>query len=158
MQAFPCSLRHRTQRILRYLLEAGANPNDDETADTPLTAAARAGFTEGVRLLLNAGADVNLSSFFDTPLTAAVKRGDAKIINMLLAAGADVNAGGVETGKTALVAALGHNNLSLAHRLRRAGAIEKLPKYTCGKRTYGVNDKRFEEYLIFHYHAACIAK
>ena len=117
--------------VLRILLAAGADVNVGADAeDTPLTAAAQAGFTEGVRLLLNAGANVNLSSFHRTPFAAAVEGGKTKIISMLFAAGADVTAVACGSGRTALMAALGRNNLSLAHRLRRAGAIDQLPKYT----------------------------
>ncbi len=115
--------------ILRILLAAGADLSGEADGNTPLIAAAKAGFTEGVRLLLDAGADVNLSTLSYTPLIAAAMSGNTRIVRMLLDAGADVNAEAGGSRETALMAALGQNHLSLARRLRRAGAIDHPKKY-----------------------------
>jgi len=82
--------------IVRMLLEAGADPNQesgDEDEGTPLCAAASWGRIKIVRLLLEAGAEPNaIESAHKGPMTAltwARNKGYADVVEALLAAGAD---------------------------------------------------------------------
>jgi Ankyrin repeats (3 copies) len=71
-------------KIVKRLLEAGANPNlvcgEGETA---LTVAADHGNTEIVRLLLAAGADRNYKTPWGTAAEIAQRKGHAEIVSLL---------------------------------------------------------------------------
>ncbi len=79
-------------RVVKELLEAGANINYGEATDngTPLCVACQNGYTKVAKVLLEHGADVNLAtSDKNTPLIIAAKQGQLKIVQKLLAIGAD---------------------------------------------------------------------
>jgi len=82
----------RQTEILRILLEAGADPNAEDEAESrgePLNAAALAGECEMIRLLLKAGAEVNHKDFFGrTPLNFTTWRGQLEAARLLMEAGA----------------------------------------------------------------------
>ena len=117
--------------IVRLLLDAGADVNAKTEFYTPLIVAVETGNIEIVRMLLEAGADVHATTNYHAPLVSAVEReeepGGPEVINLLLDAGADVNA--EADGTTALMVALARSDLSLARRLRCAGAIDKPKKF-----------------------------
>jgi len=78
-------------RVVRYLLEAGADPNKEsagETEGTPLCAAASWGHAEVVRLMLRYGADPNLvERAGEVPMAAlawARRNHHEEIVRMLL--------------------------------------------------------------------------
>jgi ankyrin repeat protein len=83
-------------RMIRRLLQAGADPNAPLTAtgDTAMMMAARTGTADAVRLLIEAGASVNVAESWGgtTPLMWAVSEGHDEVARLLIAAGADVNA------------------------------------------------------------------
>jgi ankyrin repeat protein len=86
-------------KIVRMLLEAGADPNQESGGDsegTPLCAAASWGRIEIVRLLLEHGADPNVAETPNQgPMTAlawARWNRHAEIVELLLEAGADPSA------------------------------------------------------------------
>ncbi len=76
---------------IRFLTGRGANPNvRDKNGVTPLMAAVRLGFNEGVEALIGAGASVDVASDTgETPLISAVHRRDTALMRILLDAGAD---------------------------------------------------------------------
>jgi ankyrin repeat protein/L-ascorbate metabolism protein UlaG (beta-lactamase superfamily) len=88
--------------VITYLLDNGANPNEESPdGQPPLTLAAGGGKRDAVRLLLDRGADAKYchNGFFSA-LVASFWHPDVEIVRMLLAAGADATiatpvAGGV---------------------------------------------------------------
>ncbi len=76
---------------IRFLSQRGANPNlRDRNGVSPLMAAVRLGFNEGVQALIAAGASVDVASDTgETPLISAVHRRDTGLMRILLEAGAD---------------------------------------------------------------------
>jgi hypothetical protein len=81
-------------QVLRFLLEAGSDPNSlGEDGGTPLHGAAHHDDADGMRLLLEAGGDVHLSNRWGrTPLHVAARRGCLEVARVLLDAGANPNA------------------------------------------------------------------
>src|SRR3954469_11752804 len=74
-----------------FLLNKGADPNlaARATGDTPLIAAARAGFEEGAEWLLSMGAKVDAPNRMgETPLIIAVQQRQPELVKVLLNAGA----------------------------------------------------------------------
>jgi ankyrin repeat protein len=83
-------------RIVRLLLEGGADPNCIVTSDhrTALLVAIDTGNFGLVKVLIAAGADANPELGYGverTPLQLAVERGRIDIVNILLDNGADIN-------------------------------------------------------------------
>jgi hypothetical protein len=94
----------RTTELVRMLVFAGANLSGlnrpfsqvgglkREMYRSPLTLAARYGYTDALRFLLEQGAMVDAEDHFgDTPLITALRWGQAEAAQILIAAGADVN-------------------------------------------------------------------
>jgi uncharacterized protein len=79
-------------KIVRVLLDKGANVNQPTNSKTALMHAANKGYKEIVNLLLARGAQVNAQTEDGTALMQAVTSGHAEIMKILLAAGADVKA------------------------------------------------------------------
>ena len=75
----------------RWLLQEGANPNiADKNGVTPLIAAVRMGYIEGVQALIAGGAQVDIANNIgETPLIWAVHSRNVELLEVLLAAGAD---------------------------------------------------------------------
>lgn len=85
-------------RLISFLIDQGADIDDDEKGDPPLLGAVGGGHDKVVDLLLARGADPNKPRY---PLHLAVNRGNEYIIKSLLNAGADINARDIE-GQTPL--------------------------------------------------------
>ena len=85
------AMRKRNADWVGFLLSRGANPNlGDKNGDTPLTLAARLGFTEGAAKMLMYRAQVDKTNRLgETALIAGVQQRHAAIVKMLLEAGAD---------------------------------------------------------------------
>jgi uncharacterized protein len=75
----------------RFLLGKGADPSfPASNGDTPLIAAARVGFTDGMDLLLQLGAKVDAANRMgETPLIVAVQQRQLDAVKMLIAQGAN---------------------------------------------------------------------
>ncbi|XP_075879037.1 cyclin-dependent kinase 4 inhibitor C [Nelusetta ayraudi] len=74
-------------RLVRYLLEAGADPNvaDPSCGRTVLHDAADAGFDDTVQVLLEYGADPNLvDAQGNRPLDLAAREGHEKVVRVLV--------------------------------------------------------------------------
>ncbi|KAJ3040580.1 hypothetical protein HDV00_010760 [Rhizophlyctis rosea] len=84
-------------RVVKNLLNAGADPNRSAWGESALEKAVEGGFAKIVSTLLNAGADVHVADEDGNPeeaLLVAVSRGDLAIVNLLLKGGADARARG----------------------------------------------------------------
>ena len=111
-------------RIIKFLLEKGANPNKAKNGGiTPLMMAAVVGDNETADLLIKKGADVNAASEKDgwSALHFAVDRGWLSVVNVLCNAKADVNAP-AKDGNTPLKLAEKGGFSDIAAVLRQAGA------------------------------------
>jgi ankyrin repeat protein len=89
-----CAAGHGHLRIVRLLIEAGADADGLGVNDHPiLTLAAMNGHTEVVRLLLATGANPNAKRALtgEAPLHAAAAYGHTDVVLALLGARADVN-------------------------------------------------------------------
>lgn len=93
--------------VVSFLLEKGANINDQEYRDTinqtPIIVAAQHGCTDIVRLLLEAGIkDINhKNDQGESALLTAAQEGHKQVVQILLDAGADINQPNSD-GETAL--------------------------------------------------------
>jgi ankyrin repeat protein/L-ascorbate metabolism protein UlaG (beta-lactamase superfamily) len=109
--------------LVRYLLEAGADPlaGDNENS-TPLHVAAVGGNTGIARLLLDRNIDVDIRDDNGmTPLLFAGFRGQREMIDFLLSKGADINARTTQ-GSAMIHAASYSGDVDLLGRLVAAGA------------------------------------
>jgi ankyrin repeat protein len=110
------------------LLEAGANPNaEDSRGNAALARAARDGQLEIIQLLLDAGADVNGTGTFglgtdDAAIALASTYDHLAIVDLLIAHGADVNQEDSEFGVTAIGAAAWYNHDDVVRLLLENGA------------------------------------
>lgn len=87
----------------RFMISRGADLNArDGSGETPLIAAVRIGWDEGVELLLGQGANANLpNGRGETPLVVAVQARDLIATRLLVAAGGDPNIADRVTGQSA---------------------------------------------------------
>lgn len=113
------------RRLLRSLLEAGANPDgapDAYAGESPLKAAAMRGDLESVQLLLTAGADPEGSTPGRTALMLAASAGHRDVLEALLDAGVEVNAKASSWPRTALACAAEAGQIECVRFLIEAGA------------------------------------
>jgi ankyrin repeat protein/serine/threonine protein kinase len=115
------------QKIMKILLEYGANPNlKDVSGQTPLHLAIVDDKIEIVKLLLEYLVDYNLKdNLGNTPLTLAIKKNRIEIVELLLQYGADVNLKDDE-GRSPLYLAIMDNNIRIVELLLRYGANPNL--------------------------------
>lgn len=111
------------ERIVRMLLNKGADVNAKTLSETALYTASENGHERIVQILLEKGADVDAKgSYSVTPLYIASYRGYDGIVKMLLEKGADVNIkGGLFT--TALHAASTRGYVIIVQMLLEKGAV-----------------------------------
>jgi ankyrin repeat protein len=89
------ALSRKDMKIVRLLLDAGADPNAMNTGQTPLTWAAQQGNVELTRQLIAAKAKVDEAGKGQpTPLSWAALNKHAEVVRLLVEAGADVNSDG----------------------------------------------------------------
>jgi len=113
--------------ILQYLMDKGANLKPPTGGGiSPIVAAVMSSQVDAVKVLLAHGADPNTRDNFGmTLLMIAAADGDEPIVVTLLAvSGTDVNATARDGKSTALTFAILSNHLSIAGKLRAAGAKE----------------------------------
>jgi ankyrin repeat protein/serine/threonine protein kinase len=115
------------QKIMKILLEYGANPNlKDVSGQTPLHLAIVDDKIEIVKLLLEYLVDYNLKdNLGNNPLTLAIKKNRIEIVELLLQYGADVNLKDDE-GRSPLYLAIMDNNIKMVELLLRYGANPNL--------------------------------
>lgn len=113
------ALARRDEEWTGFLLGKGADPNlSGKGGDTPLMAAARAGYFDGVGWLIQLHAKVDVTNRSgETALILAVQQRQPMIVKLLLSAGADPD-------RTDSVA--GYSARNYAARDPRAGEILKL--------------------------------
>jgi len=110
-------------RMLKILIEGGANPNfsDREKKETALMVRARVGNMADVAYLLENGADVNLTDRAqESALIKAVRARKHKIVQYLIDKGASVNRQDL-TGKSAMDHAVERRDRRMQAILRQAG-------------------------------------
>ncbi len=111
-------------KIVKLLLDAGANVNARGPTGSALARAAQQGNPEIVRLLLQAGAELEAKDSSGwTALFSAAMTGNSEIVEILLKAGANINAR-ANNGWTALKEAQMRGNENIVQQLKSAGAIE----------------------------------
>lgn len=113
-------------RIIRYLIEHGADVNsgDPEDGISPIHFAALHNSPECLSYLLSVGADVNQPNFSDEPyrpIHHAAWNSNLDMIKVLVEHGADVNCQN-EYGDTPFSIALHNDNFDIADYLRAHGA------------------------------------
>lgn len=100
------AINFELDKVVKVLLENGADPNDPRYAYPPLVVASREGNVAITRLLLEAGADPDKKTSSSSPaLILAAGKGNAEVVKLLLAHGADPNIVAFG-GATPLVAAV----------------------------------------------------
>jgi ankyrin repeat protein/beta-lactamase regulating signal transducer with metallopeptidase domain len=121
--ALMAAARRGKTDMVRFLLNAGANPNLASLGDgNPLINAARRGELEIVRMLLDKGADPNASVRGDgNALIAAAHHGEPAVVRLLLDRGAKVNAA-VPGDGNALIAAIQGDEMAIVRLLIERGA------------------------------------
>ncbi len=127
---------------VRLLLEAGVDPNIDDTQGmSPLALAARKEQPEFVKWLIDAGADINAVGDMEyTALHRAVHANSSDSLKILIAAGADVNVTN-NFGKTPLHLATEENNGTAVKLLIDAGAdVNAGDEHTTTPLYYAEND------------------
>lgn len=135
------------------LIDAGADVNQSDGCQKPLTTACIWGHLSVIKVMIKAGASVNQSIGKETPLTAACAAGHLNVVQELIKGGADLNRcddnhtpltvacfeghqaivnelikAGADVNKkdkvtTPLEAALNNRHLSIVEELRKAGAV-----------------------------------
>ena len=115
------------QKIMKILLEYGANPNlKDANGQTPLHLAIADDKIEIVKLLLEYLVDYNSKdNSGNIPLTLAIKKNRIEIVELLLQYGVDPNLKDDE-GKFPLYLAIMDNNLEMVELLLKYGANPNL--------------------------------
>ncbi|XP_061190555.1 uncharacterized protein LOC133198482 [Saccostrea echinata] len=106
--------------VVKELLMAGADVNQQGKRTTPLIAACMYGHMDVVKKLREAGADVNVEVCGDIPLTAACQGGHISIVKELLKDGADVNQQGAFNSP--LLASCKSGHMEVVQELIEAGA------------------------------------
>ena len=120
----------RHERAARFLVESGADLENQPHHYTPLAYASYRGNERIVRYLIERGAQVNAGAsqggtYINTPLMMAAIQGHEPIVRTLLRAGADADVR-VYGGHTAAEFAAKHNHRGIAQLLQ------------CAQRQYGV--------------------
>lgn len=116
---YACMSGH--EDVVRYLLEAGADPNLTGDGWVPLHEAANRGFEAIVKLLVSFGADTDVRNDGMSPLHVACVRGYAEVAQVLVEMGADVNAQD-EIGLTGLHHAAARGYCDIVRHLVESGA------------------------------------
>jgi ankyrin repeat protein len=119
----------RHEQIVRLLVGAGAELENDPGRYTPLAYAAYQGNERVVRFLLDRGANVDSSAsngyaYVNTPLMMAAMQGYENIVRTLLRAGANPDVR-VRGGHTAAELAFKYNHTSLARLLQQCGLTQR---------------------------------
>ncbi len=114
-------------KVVRYLMDEGADINSMGNRMSPLYVAARRGNTNMMAFLIDNGADVDLGGGKDSgaPLLAAAARGDLNVIELLIRRGCDINARDCFE-RTALMYAAYNNRSAVVLHLLKHGADPQL--------------------------------
>lgn len=113
---------HRDQTFLGRLLKAGADPNENAFAITPLSIAALENQLEMTRLLLENGAEPNGKADTTDPIHYAAESRNSFAVVLLLDHGADVDSQHCPTAQTVLNMAAQCPDLGMTNILLRRGA------------------------------------
>ncbi len=114
--------------IIKALIDAGADVNfAGDISGSPLSRAAREGFTDCVKVLLEAGANPVGAEYSYKPLMNAAIGGHVDCLEMLLDAGADPNEIGYQGYTPLMFAALGHKG-AVVKFLLESGARVNMQK------------------------------
>lgn len=106
--------------IVKKLINAGADVNQSDGSQKPLTAACMWGHLSVIKVMIKAGASVNQSVGKETPLTAACAAGHLNVVQELIKEGADLNR--CDDNHTPLTVASYEGHQSIVKALIQAGA------------------------------------
>ena len=128
--ALHITVKRRDMTWTSFMLAKGANPNvKDSQGDTPLMAATRVGFVEGVNLLIQQGAQVDLvNGNGETPLIVAAQTRNIPLVRILLAAGADPKKSDRIAGKSAIDYATGDPRSVAVLKVLQEAPVAAKPK------------------------------
>lgn len=107
-------------KIVKRLLDAGADPEADINSTTPFLIAVSSDQVGIIAFLLRTGVDVNRKAPHGRPLFVAASLGSIGAVDLLLEVGADVNA--ISDFGTALMGGSKHGCLRTVEKLLQAGA------------------------------------
>jgi len=124
--AFIFGNESKVEKIVKYLVEHGANVNKKTIDNTPLINACNKGNESMVKYLVEHGADVNFGTRYKTPLNSACKKGHESIVKYLIEQGADVNK--KINNETPLIIAYEKGYKSIMKYLIEHGANINIPK------------------------------
>ncbi|TYQ29887.1 ankyrin repeat domain-containing protein [Pseudanabaena sp. UWO310] len=107
------------EKMVRILIDSGADVNNYYGGGTTLTEAVTEGHIEIARMLIEAGADMSLPEYGEVshPLAEAASKGDMDMVKLLVEAGANVNQISRSSGEYALDAAAGSGHIEVFNYL-----------------------------------------
>ena len=106
---------------LRRMLDAGADPNEEDWTGAPPLYWAVGGSVDAARVLLEAGADPDDRDGFTRPFVRAAEKNRLDLLKLLLEFGADPHLTDPGDGENALVSAAWHGNLEMVDFLLGLG-------------------------------------
>ena len=142
----------RYSEAVRLLIEHGADVNrvTNQPGGVPLLTAAGFGDLSITKQLIDAGADIEYAQrrpYEVWPLVSAARRGHDEVVAVLIKAGANVNRQSIDTGSTALHAAVHAKSEATIELLLKAGAIPTI-EGNYGSSPYEIAKRKGLEHLF----------
>lgn len=120
----------KKKKIVKTLLENGAEVDTTSEFGTPLCIASAKGYKEIARILLDEGADPDYIQGTINPVINAASTGNIEIIKMLIEEGADIDVEGESTLFTPLILATKNGHTEIVKLLISEGADTEATDYS----------------------------